>query len=246
MDDADDVPEPTSDLRAVAEALLLDLGYLSTIEKLLEDKRQVIFQGPPGTGKTYVARQLALCLAGSAERVGLVQFHPSYAYEDFVQGFRPSLKEGQPGFGLRNGPLVEAAERARKEPNARHRRPLHRAGRLGATPAVSLRGVPPRPAAGPRAARALAGKERSRHDLGRRRVDRANERLDDRQAAIGPSYFMKDHLDEETVRLIWQHSVLPYLEERLYGEPDRLGEFELDKLRGAEPDGGALSNDATD
>ena len=77
-------------------------------------------------------------------------------------------------------------------------------------------------------------------------VDRANERLDDRQAAIGPSYFMKDHLDEETVRLIWQHSVLPYLEERLYGEPDRLGEFELDKLRGAEPDGGALSNDATD
>ena len=37
-------------------------------------------------------------------------------------------------------------------------------------------------------------------------VDRANERLDDRQAAIGPSYFMKDDLDEETVRLIWQHS----------------------------------------
>ena len=55
-------------------------------------------------------------------------------------------------------------------------------------------------------------------------------------------HFVEFHPDQPRV----QHSVLPYLEERLYGEPDRLGEFELDKLRGAEPDGGAVSNDATD
>ena len=71
--------ESPSDLQSLAAELLLDVGALRKIEKLLDDKRQVIFQGPPGTGKTYVARKLAECLAGSADRVRLVQFHPSYA-----------------------------------------------------------------------------------------------------------------------------------------------------------------------
>ena len=62
-------------------------------------------------------------------------------------------------------------------------------------------------------------------------VDRANDELDDRQAAIGPSYFMRDGLDEEIVRLIWEHNVLPYIEERLYGQHERLAEFELSALR---------------
>ena len=54
-------------------------------------------------------------------------------------------------------------------------------------------------------------------------VERANEKLrEDRHAAIGPSYFMKDDLDEEAVTRIWKHSVLPYIEERLFGEGDRL------------------------
>ncbi len=49
-----------------------------------------------------------------------MQLHPSYAYEDFVQGFRPTLKDGQAGFELRDGPLLRAAERARDEPDADH------------------------------------------------------------------------------------------------------------------------------
>ena len=64
-------------------------------------------------------------------------------------------------------------------------------------------------------------------------VDRANRELGDRQAAIGPSYFMKPDLDDETVRLIWKHNVLPYLEERLAGEHDRLRDFDLGRLRAA-------------
>ena len=61
-------------------------------------------------------------------------------------------------------------------------------------------------------------------------VERANEHeqlRDDRHAAIGPSYFMKkDGLDEtDMVERIWKHSVLPYIEERLFGESDRIGRF---------------------
>lgn len=62
----DDPPtqEPTSDLQTLADELLFDVAHLHEIEKLLDDKHQVIFQGPPGTGKTYVARKLANCLSG--------------------------------------------------------------------------------------------------------------------------------------------------------------------------------------
>ena len=53
-------------------------------------------------------------------------------------------------------------------------------------------------------------------------VERANEKLDDHHAAIGPSYFMRKRLDEVAVERIWKHSVLPYVEEHLYGERDKL------------------------
>ena len=109
------------DLHSLVTELRLDLDFLSEIWALLEDKRQIIFQGPPGTGKTYVAQRLAEHLAGSSDRVTIVQFHPSYAYEDFVQGFRPTLdEEGRAGFVLTDGPLLTAANHARCEPDERH------------------------------------------------------------------------------------------------------------------------------
>ena len=49
-----------------------------------------------------------------------MQFHPSYAYEDFVRGFRPALVNGQPGFELKDGPLLRAAKRASEEPGEKH------------------------------------------------------------------------------------------------------------------------------
>src|SRR5262249_43441447 len=56
---------------------------------LLEMKRQLILQGVPGTGKTHVARCLArLLTAGRAGAVRLVQFHPAFSYEGFVEGIR--------------------------------------------------------------------------------------------------------------------------------------------------------------
>ena len=127
-DDGPEVPLEV-DRKALAEAdfseLARDLLYeeadLRTIARLLDDKRQVIFQGPPGTGKTYAARELARFLAGSDGHVTLVQFHPSYAYEDFVQGYRPTLTaDGHAGFELRDGPLLKAAKAAAKNPGDKH------------------------------------------------------------------------------------------------------------------------------
>ena len=100
--------------------MTLPVEFLEETKTLLDDKNQVIFQGPPGTGKTYVAQKLSEHLAGSKERVTLVQFHPSYAYEDFVQGYRPTLKDGQAGFELRNGPLTQIAKRAQDDPHGNY------------------------------------------------------------------------------------------------------------------------------
>ena len=86
-----DPSQTEPDIHSLADELTLPVCFLEEIDTLLEDKRQVIFQGPPGTGKTYVAQKLARHLARSEDRVTLVQFHPSYSYEDFVQGFRPEL-----------------------------------------------------------------------------------------------------------------------------------------------------------
>ena len=63
-------------------------------------------------------------------------------------------------------------------------------------------------------------------------VDRANKQLrDDRHAAIGPSHFMRPNLNEADVERIWKHSVLPYIEERLFASRDRMSAFELAALR---------------
>ena len=55
---------------------------------------------------------------------------------------------------------------------------------------------------------------------------------------------MKDSLNELGIERIWKHSVLPYIEERLFGESDRLSEFDLDNLRGS--DGSLLTQDDGD
>ena len=117
IDDTGDGEEDGDALEALAEKLYLDVGFLETAKQLLEEKHQVIFYGPPGTGKTYVAQHFAGCLAGSDARVRIVQFHPSYAYEDFFEGYRPTIREGTAGFELVPGPLRRLAADATKHPD---------------------------------------------------------------------------------------------------------------------------------
>ena len=65
-------------------------------------------------------------------------------------------------------------------------------------------------------------------------VEQANGKLaDDRHVAIGPSYFMVKNgtLDQAAVERIWEHNVLPYIEEHLFGNPDGLREWKLDALQ---------------
>lgn len=104
-----ELADPT---QALADSLFLPRNWLSEVVDLLREKRQIVFYGPPGTGKTYIAQALAAFLtetAGGEQR--LVQFHPSYAYEDFFEGFRPRPGEtpGSIVFDLVPGPLRRMA-----------------------------------------------------------------------------------------------------------------------------------------
>jgi 5-methylcytosine-specific restriction enzyme B len=99
-----------------ADLFLEPPTVLNAWADLLLDARQVIFQGPPGTGKTFIARKLAEAVAGHPDRVSLVQFHPSYAYEDFVEGYRPS---GAGTFALQPGPIKRLAAKASNAPDER-------------------------------------------------------------------------------------------------------------------------------
>ena len=85
------------------------------VADLLWERKQIILYGPPGTGKTYLARELGRHLTDGA--VKLVQFHPSYTYEDFFEGFRPEPGgSGTLTFALRAGPFRDFAEVAADNP----------------------------------------------------------------------------------------------------------------------------------
>ena len=85
----------------------------------IETGKNLILQGPPGTGKTFMARRIAWCLIGRKENspIEMVQFHQSYAYEDFVQGYRPTSNGG---FELKDGVFHRFCERARDNPDTPH------------------------------------------------------------------------------------------------------------------------------
>lgn len=87
-------------------------------KELLEANHNIILSGAPGTGKTYMAKQIALAMTGSEDRIGFVQFHPSYDYTDFVEGLRPTSASGSTiGFERNDGIFKEFCEKALLDSN---------------------------------------------------------------------------------------------------------------------------------
>ncbi|MGX0966092.1 MoxR-like ATPase [Bradyrhizobium japonicum] len=99
--------------------LFLDQSALERLLAIWISRKNLILQGAPGVGKTYVAKRLAYLLLGEkdAGRIETIQFHQSYSYEDFVQGYRP---DGNGGFALRDGIFHRFCEKARLSPGRKH------------------------------------------------------------------------------------------------------------------------------
>jgi 5-methylcytosine-specific restriction protein B len=106
--------------KPVAEQLTIDwlhqrthweIGALEELVEAIEDRPQIILAGPPGTGKTWVAKHLARYLTNDqplAHRV--LQFHPSYGYEEFIEGLRPVAEHGAISFRREDGAVLRMVD----------------------------------------------------------------------------------------------------------------------------------------
>ncbi|MBC8466532.1 MAG: AAA family ATPase [Deltaproteobacteria bacterium] len=102
-------------LKDFAEKTSFNEASLEQWVRAIERKKQVIIYGPPGTGKTFMAEHLARHLIGGGDGFSeVVQFHPAYAYEDFIQGIRPKAKgNGQLDYPVMPGRFLEFCEKAK-------------------------------------------------------------------------------------------------------------------------------------
>lgn len=85
------------------------------ISELLARKMNIILQGAPGVGKTFMAKRLAYSLIGekNPNRVESIQFHQSYSYEDFIEGYKPKGT----GFDLEKGIFYTFCKKAENDPD---------------------------------------------------------------------------------------------------------------------------------
>ena len=105
----------------LAFELLMPQSWLQATLDLLIERRQLIFYGPPGTGKTFLARKLAHHVCADPADMRMIQFHPSYSYEDFVEGYQPrTAPDGALTYELVDGPLRELSRQAQDHPERPH------------------------------------------------------------------------------------------------------------------------------
>ena len=119
-------------------------GVIADIESILSRKKQVILYGPPGTGKTYHAekacnefvsrnifRKSFSMLSDDEKReiqgdgrmsghVRVCCFHPTYSYEDFIEGIKPRVENGQTLFEMKNGIFKDICKIAADNPKEKY------------------------------------------------------------------------------------------------------------------------------
>lgn len=100
-------------LDKILENVFIDKGDFQNIVDILSTKKNIILQGSAGVGKTFIAKKIAQALQEdySEERIEMIQFHQSYSYEDFIQGYRPN----NDSFELKNGIFYDVCERAKED-----------------------------------------------------------------------------------------------------------------------------------
>lgn len=103
---------------------LIDLTLFSSqkineILEILKVKRQIILYGPPGTSKTFFAKLFSEFFTGNKDYVELIQFHPSYSYEDFIEGIKPRIMDNEKvsGFYKKEGIFKNLAKKASENPD---------------------------------------------------------------------------------------------------------------------------------
>ena len=105
------LPQVIYPISKALDGLFIEPEAFTAILNTLGRRKNVILQGPPGVGKTFMSRRLAYALMGrkDKQRLQFVQFHQSYSYEDFIQGWRPTADGG---FELRDGVFHTFCSRA--------------------------------------------------------------------------------------------------------------------------------------
>jgi 5-methylcytosine-specific restriction protein B len=289
------LPEPPKRLlafnpvtQAIADELLMDWAELAKIVDLLWERKQIILYGPPGTGKTFLATRLARQLTDEGA-VKLVQFHPSYTYEDFFEGFRPEPGgSGTLTFTLRAGPFRDFAEVAAANPSTAYVLIIDEINRANLAKvfgelyflleyrdeSISLQYSPDKEFTLPQnlfiiGTMNTADRSIARIDTAMRRrfafveldprippvhgllsrwladhglpqeaaliLDELTKRIEDSDAAIGPSYLMDERIygRPDGVDRVWQYSIMPLLEDLFYGQHDLDQHYGLASLRKA-------------
>lgn len=113
IDQVEDPKIPEFNIDQVIADVFLDKSEVLNIVDLLSNKKNIILQGSAGVGKTFIAKKIAKCLQEDygEDRIEMVQFHQSYSYEDFIQGYRPTKSS----FELKEGVFFDLCQRAKED-----------------------------------------------------------------------------------------------------------------------------------